>query len=185
MAIAVALAIVAIPIIEITLLIQVGGIIGVWRTVALIVITAVIGTALLRAQGLRTLQAAQASLNRNEMPVAELFDGACLLVAGVLLLTPGFVTDTIGLLLFIPPVRRLVRALLSRWVSTRARTTIWVDGEVVREREPPEPPRPPGGEGRTIEGDWRRLDDSGRPAEGKEEDGDDRSGGGGSKWGRE
>ena len=176
MAAVIALAFIVVPIVEIAILIQVGGAIGAWRTVALIVITALIGTALLRAQGLRTLQAAQQSLQRNEMPVRELFDGACLLVAGVLLLTPGFVTDTFGLLLFVPPVRALLRSGLWRWLSTRPGTTIWVDGEVVREGRP-EPPRR---DGRTIEGDWRRLEGG----DGDEDDGKGGGTGGGSRWGR-
>lgn len=186
MAVAVALAFILVPIVEIALLIHVGGLIGVWQTIALIVITAVIGAALLRAQGLRTLREAQESLNRNEMPVAELFDAACLLVAGVLLLTPGFVTDAFGFLLFVPPMRRLVRGLLWRWLSTRPGTTIRVDGVVIDEERDTGPagPRGPGG-GRTIEGDWRRLDNGGEHDEdngGGKPDDDGR--GGDSKWGR-
>jgi UPF0716 protein FxsA len=146
----------AVPIIEITMLIQVGGAIGVWRTVALVVLTAIIGAAMLRRQGLKTLMAAQESLARNEMPVAELFDGACLLVAGALLLTPGFFTDAVGFLLFVPPVRAAMRGVLARWLANRPNTTIIIDGEVVRRGdEPPPGPR----DGRTIEADFRRVED--------------------------
>jgi len=174
-----ALVFLAVPIIEIALLIQVGGMIGVWRTVALVVLTAVIGAALLRAQGMKTLLAAQESLRRNVMPVAELFDGACLLVAGALLLTPGFFTDTIGFLLFVPLLRRALRGWLYRFLSSRPGATIWVDGEVVRGGAPPEPP---GGDGRTIEGDFRRIDGA------REDDDEDDGGGrgprgGNGKWG--
>ncbi|MPY70066.1 MAG: hypothetical protein GEU92_08260 [Alphaproteobacteria bacterium] len=178
-----ALAFLAVPIVEIALLIQVGGMIGVWNTVALVVLTAIIGAALLRAQGTKTLIAAQESLRRNEMPVVELFDGACLLVAGVLLLTPGFFTDTIGFLLFVPPLRRALRGWLFRFLSSRPGATIWVDGEVVRGGAAP---GAPADDGRTIEGDFRRIDG----ARDDNDDDDDDSGGssgprsGDGQWGR-
>jgi UPF0716 protein FxsA len=184
MAVAVALAFIFVPIIEIAVLIQVGGLIGVWQTIALVVITAVVGAAMLRAQGLRTLQAAQESLNRNEMPVAELFDGACLLVAGILLLTPGFVTDAFGFLLFVPPVRRLARGLLWRWLSTRRGTTIRVDGVIIDEDRDAGPRGPGAGGGQTIEGDWRRIDNGGHDDEDGGGKSDDDGRGGTSRWGR-
>ena len=73
-----------VPALEIAVFIEVGGVLGVWWTLALIVATAAAGSALLRAQGLATLARVQASLDRNEAPVADLFDGLCVLVAGVL-----------------------------------------------------------------------------------------------------
>jgi UPF0716 protein FxsA len=149
---------IGIPIIEITLLIQVGGAIGVWRTVALVILTAIIGGWLLRQQGLRTLMAAQESLARNQMPVNELFDGACLLVAGALLLTPGFFTDAIGFLLFFPPFRALIRLWIAHWIATRPNTTIIIDGEVVRGG--PEENRPPPADNRTIEGRFHEVKNS-------------------------
>jgi UPF0716 protein FxsA len=98
-----------VPITEIAVFIQVGDVIGLWSTLAIVILTAIIGTALLRQQGLSTLMRAQATLNEGGMPTAELFDGACLLFAGALLLTPGFVTDSVGFLLFIPAFRNLIR----------------------------------------------------------------------------
>ena len=117
MAIVLLLAFVITPIVEIAVFIQIGGEIGLWPTLAIVVITAIVGTALLRAQGLATFASAQKSLARGEFPVSQVFDGACLLVAGALLLTPGFVTDGIGLALFFPPVRDL----LKRWALARGR----------------------------------------------------------------
>lgn len=96
---------IGIPLIEIYLFIQVGGAIGVWSTIGLVVLTAFIGTALLRQQGLATLVRAQAQLDQQQLPVRELFDGVCLLVSGLLLLTPGFLTDALGFALLIPPLR--------------------------------------------------------------------------------
>ena len=117
MAIVLLLAFVITPIVEIAVFIQIGGEIGLWPTLAIVVITAIVGTALLRAQGMATFANAQKTFARGEIPVSQVFDGACLLVAGALLLTPGFVTDGIGLALFFPPVRGLLR----RWLLARGR----------------------------------------------------------------
>ena len=106
-----------VPIVEIYLLIQVGQVIGAGWTIFLVVLTAVVGVALLRIQGLSTLRRAQDKLNHNELPAREILEGMGLLVAGALLLTPGFFTDTIGFLLLFPPTRMLlVSAVASRMV---------------------------------------------------------------------
>ncbi|MEL0111000.1 MAG: FxsA family protein, partial [Rickettsiales bacterium] len=83
---------IAVPIAEIAVFIEAGEQFGLWPTLGLVILTAVIGTALLRHQGLQTIQRVQLSLERGEMPVGEVFTGLCLLVAGALLLTPGFLT---------------------------------------------------------------------------------------------
>ncbi len=106
-----------VPIVEIYLLIQVGQVIGAGWTIFLVVLTAVIGVALLKAQGLSTLQRAQNKLQANELPAQEILEGMGLLVAGALLLTPGFFTDAVGFLLLFPPTRMLlVKAVASRMV---------------------------------------------------------------------
>ena len=110
---------VGVPIGEIAILIKVGKVIGFWETIGAVILTALIGTHLLRQQGLATLKKAQASLDENRFPVDEVFDGLCLLVAGALLLTPGFITDAIGLALFLPPFRAVVRLGLSRALTAR------------------------------------------------------------------
>ncbi|MBE71434.1 MAG: exclusion suppressor FxsA [Thalassospira sp.] len=101
---------VAMPIIEIAVFIQAGELIGLWPTIGVVVLTAIIGTSLMRAQGLQTLAKAQSQMDQGEMPIGALFDGICILIAGVLLLTPGFVTDTFGFLLLVPPLRQLIGA---------------------------------------------------------------------------
>jgi UPF0716 protein FxsA len=101
---------VAMPIIEIAVFIQAGELIGLWPTIGVVILTAIIGTSLMRAQGLQTLAKAQSQMDQGEMPIGALFDGICILVAGVLLLTPGFVTDSFGFLLLVPPLRQLVGA---------------------------------------------------------------------------
>lgn len=135
-----------VPLLEIYLLIKIGGEIGAWPTVALVVATAVIGAALLRWQGISTLMRVRQSLDRGELPALAMLEGLLLLIAGALLLTPGFFTDTVGFLLLVPPLRRkLLLALLSAGM-------VHVAGA----------PQPPPGESRpsrTLEGEFRREDD--------------------------
>src|SRR3546814_9351477 len=109
----------AVPVIEIALFIQVGGLIGLGPTLLAVLITAIAGTALVRAQGLKTLQTARAALDRGDSPAPQLFDGVCILFGGLLLLTPGFFTDAVGLLLLLPPVRGLLRGVAGRYVAIR------------------------------------------------------------------
>ena len=106
------LAFIGVPLIEIALFIQVGGLIGLWPTIAIVIATALVGTALIRRQGFNTLQRAQAEMEAQRLPVRELFDGICLIFAGAMLLTPGFLTDSVGFILLVPPLR----ALLGRYV---------------------------------------------------------------------
>ncbi len=114
---AIFLALIGVPLIEIAVFIEVGGRIGLWSTLALIFVTAAIGTALLRYQGLSVLADARGSVERGELPVRALLDGVCLVIAGVLLLTPGFVTDMAGALLLMPPIRRLLQAWALRLIA--------------------------------------------------------------------
>jgi UPF0716 protein FxsA len=107
-----------IPMAEIAMFILVGSQIGVLPTLGLIVLTAIIGSILLRVQGLGILQRIAAETRVGRVPGRELIHGAMILVAGVLLLTPGFVTDTLGLLLFIPKLRE------AGWRLLRNRITI-------------------------------------------------------------
>ena len=102
------LAFIAVPLIEIGLFIQVGGIIGLWPTLLVVLLTAVAGTWLVRSQGTQTLQNLQGSLKNMKDPTEPLAHGAMILLAGALLLTPGFFTDAIGFLLLLPPFRVFV-----------------------------------------------------------------------------
>ncbi len=145
------LLLIAVPLAEIGVLIQLGEVIGLWPTLLAIVFTAVVGIWLLRRQGFATLARAQASLEAGRLPLAEIFDAVCLLVAGALLLTPGFITDSLGGLLLLPPFRRLLRfalgALLARRLATGAAAEGVVDGEfqvlTVEPEEIPPPDRTP------------------------------------------
>lgn len=111
------LALIAVPLIEIGLFIQVGGLIGLLPTLITVVFTAVLGAALLRRQGMGELAKLQGSLNEGRDPRGPLAHGALILVAGIVLLTPGFFTDAIGFALLIPPVRTAVIAFLTKRIA--------------------------------------------------------------------
>lgn len=105
------------PIVELWLLIKIGGMIGIIPTIALVLLTAVIGSQLVRRQGLSVMQRIRESQRRGEAPALPVLNGAALLLAGFMLLTPGFISDAIGFLLLVPKLReRIARALLSRVV---------------------------------------------------------------------
>jgi UPF0716 protein FxsA len=104
------------PIIEIAVLIQVGGAIGLWATLAIVILTAVLGTAMLRQQGLATMNQVRQRLGAGEMPAQQIIEGLLLLVGGVLLLTPGFVTDAFGFTCLFP----LTRQWLARQIAARS-----------------------------------------------------------------
>lgn len=109
---------IAVPLIEIGVFIQVGGAIGLWPTLGAIVLTALAGSALIRHQGLAILGQARDSFAAGRLPVREIFDGICLLLAGALLLTPGFVTDAIGALFLVPTIRGFIRtAVLTQFLD--------------------------------------------------------------------
>lgn len=135
------LALVAVPIIEIALFIEIGGLIGILPTLATVIVTAALGAILLRAQGGGLLRRAHESMARGAVPVAEVVHGVFLLAAGLLLLTPGFFTDAIGFALMIPPVRLAV----GRFVLRRIRARMVVHGERRSPGSPPEPPSDGGG----------------------------------------
>ena len=97
-----------VPIIEIGLFIQVGGFLGLWPTIALVLVTAFVGASLVRSQGIQTLMSVQGRLQQGEMPAQQILEGVMLAVAGVLLLTPGFMTDAFGMLVLLPAPRAIM-----------------------------------------------------------------------------
>lgn len=101
-----------VPFIEISLFIKVGSEIGIWNTILLCIVNAVIGAILVRIQGVNTLLALQAQMRKGEMPLQQIFDGLCITVAGALLVVPGFFTDVIGFSLLVPWVRKMLRAFM-------------------------------------------------------------------------
>jgi len=127
---------IGVPILEISVFISVGGEIGVGSTIAIVILTAIVGTWLLRRQGLQTLYRLQDQLDQGQLPLREVFDGFCLLVAGAFLLTPGFVTDGVGFLLFIPPFRDLLRTSLGRFFAKNGHIHVQGAGNNTGFREP-------------------------------------------------
>ena len=132
----------AVPLVEIYVLIEVGSVLGAAAAIGLVVLTAAAGAALMRAQGLATVLRARAAMARGEVPAFELLEGAVILVSGALLLIPGFLTDAAGFVCLIPAVRRrLILAVASRPAGPRApsadpdrsRRTRVLEGEFRRE----------------------------------------------------
>jgi len=97
---------ITIPLVEIAILIKIGKIIGASYTIALVIGTAFLGVSLLRIQGISTLAKVQSNVNKGQLPATELIEGLILLISGVLLLTPGFFTDTLGFLMLVPMLRQ-------------------------------------------------------------------------------
>lgn len=159
------IAFIVVPLAEIAVFVQVGGAVGLWPTVGMVVLTAVIGTALLRIQGLATLMRARESLARDELPVREVFDGFCLLFSGALLLTPGFITDGIGFLMFLPPVRDALRRVAAAHLVAHGSVHVY-PGSMGPPPGPDGSPRPGvgPGPGPVIDGDWETVgEDNQRP----------------------
>lgn len=113
-----------VPVVELVVVVQVAQEVGVLETIALLIAVSIVGAWLLKHQGLATWRSLQATTARGEMPTKEVADGALILFGGALLLTPGFVTDAVGLLLLIPPTRAVVksgfRKMVGTWAARRA-----------------------------------------------------------------
>lgn len=107
---------IVVPAIELWGLISIGKVIGGWNTVALVILTGAVGAWLAKQQGLQVLRTVQFQLSRGQMPTETLMDGALVLAGGVMLMSPGFFSDVIGLLFLIPYTRLIVRHLLKRWL---------------------------------------------------------------------
>ncbi len=111
-----------IPVIELTLLIEIGTLIGTLNTVILVIFTAVVGAYLVRMEGLGVIYRFQQNMQEGRFPGEEILDGAMILVAGALLVTPGVATDIIGFLLVFPSSRRMIKISLRRYIERRIRT---------------------------------------------------------------
>lgn len=108
-----------IPVLEIYLLIKIGAFFGTLPTVALLLSISLAGAWLVRQQGFEILRRIQSELAQGRLPAAELLDGAMVLVGGVLLMTPGFFTDFLGLFFLIPFTRTLIKQVVARWIQGR------------------------------------------------------------------
>lgn len=153
------------------LLIEVAGYIDTLPTIGLVMLTAVVGVALLKRQGMATLTRGVGRLNRGEVPAREMAEGILLAVAGALLVTPGFITDGVGFVLLFPPTRMLIASRLLRNVQVQG---VSLNAGSRGDSAPPESPfgpgrpgpdrnnagpgpqRPPGDAPVTLEGDYER-----------------------------
>lgn len=146
------IAFIAVPMIEIALFIQVGGVIGIWWTLLIVLATAIAGSYLVRTQGLREMNNLQRSFSQMEDPTEPLANGAMILFAGALLLTPGFFTDIVGLSLLVPAVRRRAYLLLRSRIKFRTATT---------GHQPPHGTRQP--QDRVIDGEFEDVTPDKKP----------------------
>ncbi|MEC2054696.1 membrane protein FxsA [Peribacillus psychrosaccharolyticus] len=113
------LSIVAFPVIEIIILLLSGKVIGFWPTLFALILMGIAGAYLAKKQGLETLRRAQAQMNVGQLPGNEMINGLCIMIGGILLVLPGFITDLAGLLLILPPTRKLCKPLLMRWITKK------------------------------------------------------------------
>ncbi|ARD44810.1 FxsA family protein [Colwellia sp. PAMC 21821] len=158
-----------IPIIEIIVLMQVGAVLGVWPTIGIVILTAWIGAKYVRQQGLATLNSVQTKMAQGQMPSDEIVTGLMLLVAGVMLVTPGFVTDFLGLSLLIPAVRQAIAGSVKSHITTNSASqqsfqfngqgNVYEHDDVSDQQDNPfqghiQPPN----KGKTLDGEFERKD---------------------------
>lgn len=146
------LAFLLVPLIEIALFIQVGGAIGLWPTLGIVVLTAVAGTYLVRGQGIAAMNNLRRSLSELDDPGEPLAHGAMILVAGALLLTPGFFTDAVGFALLVPAVRHAVL----RYLKSRVRVASFHVGATRAGSGPGQPQT--GTDDQVVDGQFTEVD---------------------------
>jgi UPF0716 protein FxsA len=132
---------IGVPLVEIFVVIQVGRVIGPWWTILLLIVDSIFGVWLIRREGGKAWQALTNALNTGRMPARELADGTLILIGGTLMLTPGFVTDAVGILLILPATRPVARRLLTKVITRRLLLT----GNVTRPG--------PGSDGSVVQGE--------------------------------
>ncbi len=134
------------PVAEIWLMIDIGSVIGAGWTVLAIITTAIIGATLVRYQGIGVYTRMNQSASRGELPAMEMIEGLALFISGILLLTPGFITDTVGFLILIPPLRR--------WFALNMLKRFFIIPNAANPTSGDDPSADP----KTIEGEFRRID---------------------------
>ena len=129
------ISIIAIPIIEILLFIKIGENIGAINTVLLIIFTAIVGVYFARIQGIRTIKSGFINIYHNKLPIYEILSGASIAIAAVLLITPGFFTDTIGFLLLIPITRKLLLYPIINKSKNQTKEDETIEAEIIEEKK--------------------------------------------------
>src|SRR5207249_3864564 len=107
------------PLVELAVIIKIGAAVGVINTVGLLLLSSIVGAWLMKREGLGVLRRMQLAVNEGRVPGKELADGALILFGGALMVAPGFITDILGMLLLLPPVRAVVRAMVRRRIALR------------------------------------------------------------------
>ena len=129
------ISIIAIPIIEILLFIKIGENIGAINTILLIIFTAIVGVYFARIQGIRTIKSGFINIYQNKLPIYEILSGASIAIAAVLLITPGFFTDTMGFLLLIPITRKLLLYPIINKSKNQTKEDKTIEAEIIEERK--------------------------------------------------
>jgi UPF0716 protein FxsA len=136
---------IVVPIAELYVIVQVADLIGVLETIALLIVVSIVGTWLMKQQGMAVWRRLRTTLEQGRMPGDEVSDGAMILFGGALLLTPGFLTDILGLILLFPPTRAVIRSAsrrtMNKWMQKRSGAAGVYNARVVRiERDPTRTP---------------------------------------------
>ena len=141
---------IVIPLIEVMLFITIGKYIGLWNTIIIIIITGIIGAILVKSQGITILNKALGEIKSNKIPIFSIFEGIAILIAGAFLLTPGFLTDTLGCILLIPKTRNLIISYITTHLKKRTvykeKSTYYPDEEDKKNK--------------IFEGDYEEIDDN-------------------------
>ena len=141
---------IVIPLIEVMLFITIGKYIGLWNTIIIIIITGIIGAVLVKSQGITILNNAFEEIKSYKIPIFSIFEGIAILIAGAFLLTPGFLTDTLGCILLIPKTRNLIISYIATHLKKRTvykeKSTYYPDKEDKKNK--------------TFEGDYEEIDDN-------------------------
>ena len=141
---------IGIPIVEVILFITIGKYIGLWNTIFIIIITGAIGAVLVKSQGISILNRALEEIKLNKVPILSIFEGIAIFIAGAFLLTPGFLTDTIGCILLIPKTRNLIITHITSYLKKKSiykEKTTYYSNEKIKENK-------------TFEGNFEEVEDS-------------------------
>ena len=141
---------IVIPLLEVMLFITIGKYIGLWNTIIIIIITGIIGAILVKSQGITILNKALGEIKLNKIPIFSIFEGIAILIAGAFLLTPGFLTDTLGCILLIPKTRNLIISYISTHLKKR---TVYKEKSTHYPNEEDK-------KNKIFEGDYEEIDDN-------------------------
>ena len=141
---------IAIPLIEVILFITIGKYIGLWNTIFIIIMTGIVGAILVKSQGISILNKALGEIKSNKVPIFSIFEGIAILIAGAFLLTPGFLTDTLGCVLLVPKARNIIINYITSYLKKR---TIYKEKTMYNSNEEDK-------RNKIFEGNFEEVDDN-------------------------